>query len=73
MSYSVLMSVYRKEKPEYFKLAIESMLNQTVKSDDFVIVCDGPLTEGLEKVIADYVVAYPGLFNVFRLMEAAPF
>lgn len=31
-NYSVLMSVYHKEKPEYFRAAIESILNQTVKT-----------------------------------------
>lgn len=66
-NYSVLMSVYYKEKPEYLKEAIDSILNQTVKTDDFVIVCDGPLTEGLDKVIADYVKTYSGLFAVYRL------
>ncbi len=66
-NYSILMSVYKKEKPEYFKEAIDSMLNQTVKTDDFVIVCDGPLSEGLDNVIADYVTTYSGLFNVYRL------
>ena len=66
-NYSVLMSVYIKEKPEYLKEAIDSILNQTVKTDDFVIVCDGPLSEGLNKVIADYVTTYSGLFNVYRL------
>ena len=66
-NYSVLMSVYYKEKPEYLKEAIDSILNQTVKTDDFVIVCDGPLTEGLDKVIADYVKTHSGLFTVYRL------
>ncbi len=66
-NYSVLMSVYIKEKPEYFKEAVDSILDQTVKTNDFVIVCDGPLTEGLNKVIADYVTTYSGLFNVYRL------
>ena len=54
MDYSILMSVYYKEKPEYLKEAIESMLNQTVKSNDFVIVCDGPLTKELYEVIDFY-------------------
>lgn len=51
-NYSVLMSVYHKEKPEYLKQAMESMLAQTVLPDDFVLVCDGPLTEALDVVIA---------------------
>ena len=35
-NYSVLMSVYKKEKPEYLRQAIESMQNQTVATNDFV-------------------------------------
>lgn len=54
MEYSILMSVYYKEDPEYFKLAIDSMLNQTIKSNDFVIVCDGPLTKELYDVLNHY-------------------
>ena len=42
-SYSVLMSVYAKEQAAYFKESIHSMLAQSVPTDDFVIVCDGPL------------------------------
>ena len=37
--YSVLMSVYHKEKPEYLKQAIESIQAQTLPTDDFVLVC----------------------------------
>lgn len=66
-NYSVLMSVYHKEKPEYLKAAIDSILNQSVMTNDFVIVCDGPLNQGLDEVIADYVRTAPGLFNVYRL------
>lgn len=43
MEYSVLMSFYDKEKPEYLKESIESMLSQTLKPEQFVIVKDGPL------------------------------
>lgn len=66
-NYSVLMSVYHKEKPEYLRAAIDSILNQSIKTNDFVIVCDGPLNEGLDNVIADYVRTVPGLFNIYRL------
>lgn len=50
--YSVLMSVYHKEKPEYLKQAVESIQAQTLPTDDFVLVCDGPLNEPLDSVIA---------------------
>ena len=41
--YSVLMSVYHKEKPEYLRQSLESIFTQTIQTDDFVLVCDGPL------------------------------
>lgn len=66
MNYSVLMSVYKKERPEYLKAAMDSIWDQTVGTDDFVLVCDGPLTEGLDDVIADMQQDHPQL-NVVRL------
>lgn len=52
--YSVLMSLYKKEKPEYLKLAIDSMLGQTVVPDEIVMVEDGPLTPELYAVLDEY-------------------
>ena len=51
MKYSVLMPVYRKENPFYFYRAALSMMKQSVSPDEFVLVCDGPLTEELDAVI----------------------
>lgn len=51
---SVLMSIYFKEKPEYFRESLESILNQTYFPDEIVLVKDGPLTDELEKVIEKY-------------------
>lgn len=52
--YSVLISLYAKEKPEYFRTALDSMLNQTVSPDEIVVVEDGPLTEELYAVLEEY-------------------
>lgn len=52
--YSVLMSLYKKEKPDYLRLALDSMLNQTVVPDEIVLVEDGPLTTELYDVLEDY-------------------
>lgn len=68
-AYSVLMSVYSGERPEPFREAIESMLNQTIAPSEFVIVCDGPLTVDLDDVIEDYKSKNPALFHIVRLSE----
>ena len=51
MGISVLMSVYRKENPEYFEAALESIINQTLQPDEILIIKDGLLTTELETVI----------------------
>lgn len=62
--YSVLMSLYVKEKPEYLPLAIDSMLNQTIKPDEIIIVEDGPLNEELYSIVHDYKDKFPELFTI---------
>ncbi|MDE7301538.1 MAG: glycosyltransferase, partial [Clostridia bacterium] len=52
--FSVLFSVYYKEKPEFLDKALESVNNQTVKADEWVIVKDGPISDELQKVIDKY-------------------
>lgn len=51
---SVVMAVYHKDRAEWLKQAIESMLNQSVVSDDIVIVADGPLTPQLDATLQAY-------------------
>lgn len=67
MKYSVLMSVYYKEKPEYLSYSIDSMLKQTIFPDEFVIIKDGPLGNELESVINFYIEKYPKLFKIVAL------
>ena len=67
--YSVLMSVYHKEKPEYLKQAIESIQAQTLSTNDFVLVCDGLLSEPLDSVIAAKQQEMGESLNVVRLAE----
>ena len=65
--YSVLMSVYHKEKPEYLRQSIESIQAQTLPTDDFVLVCDGPLNAGLDSVIYKKQQEMGDILNVVRL------
>ncbi|UQZ33126.1 amylovoran biosynthesis protein AmsE [Paenibacillus sp. PK3_47] len=52
--YSVLMSIYFKENPNYLRESIESMLQQTLKPDEIIIVKDGTLTPALEQVLNEF-------------------
>lgn len=62
------MSVYFKEKPEFLDLSLKSIMEkQTLKPSEFIIVCDGPLTEELDEVINKYEKAYPAVLKVNRL------
>jgi len=58
------MSVYKKEKPEHLKRAIESVINQTLQPSEIVIVKDGELTDELDKVLDWFVNRYPSLFKI---------
>lgn len=66
-NYSVLMSVYSKEKPEYLSGACESIRMQTLPTNDFILVCDGPLTEVLDKVVAEEQEKFGDVMRVNRL------
>lgn len=69
MEYSVLISVYAKEEPAYLDTAIQSMLDQTVRTDDFVIVCDGPLTAELDAVLERHLAQNPAVLHLVRLPQ----
>ena len=61
LDYSVLMSVYKSEKAEYLRIAMNSMWSQTVPTNDFVLMCDGPLTPELDAVIEEMQSTHPDI------------
>lgn len=63
--YSVLMSLYQKENPEYLQLALDSMINQSIKPDEIVLVEDGPLTDQLYSVVDFYQKSYPDIMHIY--------
>ncbi|MDE5714596.1 MAG: glycosyltransferase [Anaeroplasmataceae bacterium] len=54
MNFSVLMSIYYKEKADYLESCLESLANQTQKATEWVIVQDGPIGKDLQMVIDKY-------------------
>lgn len=51
LTVAVVMTVWRGSNPEQFAEAIESIRWQTRSPDQFIIVCDGTLTDDLEAVL----------------------
>lgn len=54
LKFSVAMCVYGKDNPEWFKTAVDSIIEQTKKPDEIVLVVDGPVPEELDTIIGEY-------------------
>ena len=65
--FSVLMSLYIKECPEYLIASLDSVMNQTVKPSQIVLVKDGPLTDELEAALNEFLSREPELFTIVPL------
>ncbi len=65
--FSVLMSLYIKEKPEYLEECLKSILANTVLPNEIVIVLDGPITDDLSAVLDKYVNEKPDLYKIIPL------
>lgn len=49
--FSVILPVYGKDHPDHFRLALDSLAQQSLLADEVVVVADGPLTPALEEVL----------------------
>ena len=67
--FSVLMSLYEKEKAEYFSACMDSVINQTVQPSEIVIVLDGPITSKLEEALWTYKEIAPISIREIRCPE----
>ena len=65
--FSVAISVYKSDDPEFFDRALFSITEmQTIKPDEIVLVVDGPVCEELNRVIEKYERLY-SIFHIIRL------
>lgn len=68
MEFSVLITVYKREKPENLRKSLLSSYNQTIKPKEIVLVCDGELTKELYKEI-NYLKEEIPILSVYELPE----
>ncbi|EMK5833536.1 glycosyltransferase, partial [Citrobacter sedlakii] len=67
MHFSVLMSLYIREKAENLHHCLQSLYNQTLHADEIVLVYDGPISEDLENVVNHWMTYLP--INIVKLKE----
>ncbi|MBP3706132.1 MAG: glycosyltransferase [Clostridia bacterium] len=67
LKFSVSMCVYGGDNPDWFKTATDSIINQSVKPDEIVLVVDGPVPEKLDRIIKSYELL--DFFKVIRLKK----
>ena len=65
LPFSVLISIYHKENPSWFREALDSVFVQTFLPNEIVLVEDGPLTPELYAVIDEYKEKYH-IFNIVK-------
>lgn len=65
--FSVSICVYHRDNVEWFKAAVDSILNQTVVPDEIVLVVDGPVPEEMDFLIRQYESL--SVFKVVRHSE----
>ncbi|MBB4803674.1 glycosyltransferase involved in cell wall biosynthesis [Flavobacterium nitrogenifigens] len=68
-NFSVVISVYFKENPIFLRQSLESVINQTLRPNEIVLVKDGPLKEELDSLIDEYEKNYSEIFKVIALPE----
>ncbi len=66
MKFSVLMSVYKNDDPNFFIEALESVFNQTVSPTEVILVEDGPLTVELKTAITLMCDKFNGSYCMYN-------
>jgi len=54
LKFSVIMSIYKSDVPELVRVALDSLLQQTLLPNEIVIVADGPVPAELEQVVSSF-------------------
>ena len=67
--FSVAMCVYGGDNPDWFDAALHSVIDQTVKPNEIVLVVDGPIPDRIQSVIDKYTSVCNAGSTVFRVIK----
>lgn len=68
LEFSVIMSVYQGNSPDYLETAIDSIYQQTRKPKETVLVVDGPINQALENILEKEQEKYQNI-RIIRLEQ----
>lgn len=71
LKFSVLMPVYIHEKDDELRLAIDSIINQTLMPNEILIIADKDIPQNTKDILDEYKLKYPEIFNPVILEEPA--
>lgn len=63
------MCVYGKDDPKHFDVAVQSIVDQTVKPTEIVLTVDGPIPDSLEDVITKYQTTLNNSNTDFKIIR----
>lgn len=67
VQFSSIISVYKNDNPGHFVSALKSLLNQTLKPDEIIILIDGSISEDMDLVIDE--LSQNSIIKVVRLLK----
>ncbi|MCR4881809.1 MAG: glycosyltransferase [bacterium] len=71
LKFSVLMPIYIHEKDDEFRMALDSVFNQTLMPNEVLIIADKDIPQNTRDILDEYKAKYPGIFNPIILKEDA--
>lgn len=61
LKFSVLLSLYDKENPNFLRESLNSVFSQTLKPTEVILVLDGPINQDLQQVVDSFAIYHPEL------------
>ena len=66
--FSICTSVYKNDKPEFVRVALDSMMvDQSVKPTEVVLIQDGVVPSDMSELLSEYENKYPDMMHIIRL------
>ncbi|ERT59910.1 putative amylovoran biosynthesis glycosyltransferase AmsE [Prevotella sp. BV3P1] len=66
LKFSVIMSIYKNDNPEYLQVALDSIIHQTQVPDEIVLIADGPVPQELIDVVDNTKTRFADLHAYYQ-------